>query len=408
MSDQVYLRRVRDEGEGVYEWVSPAGPEGEPPRPALGGPEEAAQACAGRHVTLLVPGESVLLTQATVPARNRQRMMQALPYLLEERLAQDVDLMLFAAGPRQRDGTVEVGVIERAWLERELETLREAGIEPEHALPDVLALPLEPDAWTVLEDGGMALVRTGPRSGFAIDISALVPVLGAALAEAGESRPGRLLLHTAEPSALEPGELETLGPVVVATPAAGAPIEFLAAHASREETIELLQGDFSRRERFGRMFRPWLPVAVTLGILLAVHTALLVWDYVRLDRQSAALRAEVTQTFTDAFPGQRVVDPRVQMERALQSLRRGGGDGGGFLDVLAAAAPALQATEGAVLQRLAWRDGQLDVALGIGDVQALDDLVRRIQSAGGVSVDIQSASAANGRVEARLQLRATP
>lgn len=413
MDDPVYLRKVRDEGEGVYEWVTPAGAEGDPPRPGLGGLDEAAAACAGRRVVLLLPGEVVLLTHATVPARNRQRMMQALPYLLEERLAQDVEVMHFAAGPRQRDGTVEVAVIERARLEDELGALREAGIDPDHALPDLLALPLEPGAWTVLEDGDMALVRTGLRSGFAIDLVTLAPVLAAALAETGDeeegSRPQRLLLHTARNSTLERDALEALGPELVTTASDAAPIEFLAAHAGRDPAIELLRGDFSRRERFGRTFRPWLPVAITLGVLLLVHTAILAWDYMRLDRESTTLRAEVNRTFTETFPGQRIVDPRLQMERSLQALRGGGGGGGsGFLDVLAAAAPALQEVEGAVLQRLAWRGGQLDVALAIGDVQALDRLVQRIQSTGGVTAEIQSASTSNGRVEARLQLRAAP
>ena len=68
--------------------------------PAQGSLEQAALEAAGCRVIVLVPGVDVVLTSAVVPSRNRQRIMSAIPYMLEDQLAEDVDSLHFAIGRR--------------------------------------------------------------------------------------------------------------------------------------------------------------------------------------------------------------------------------------------------------------------------------------------------------------------
>ena len=55
---------------------------------------EAAAAATGRQVIVLAPGADVMLCSVAVPTRNRSRMAAAVPYLLEEQLAADVDIFV--------------------------------------------------------------------------------------------------------------------------------------------------------------------------------------------------------------------------------------------------------------------------------------------------------------------------
>ncbi len=77
----------------------------------------------------------------------------------------------------------------------------------------------------------------------------------------------------------------------------------------------------------------------------------------------------------------------------------------GFLDILKASGADFSKTKGLALQRFSYRDGRLDIALTIPDLQALDKLKERLVKDAGLLVEIQSASARNGKVEARMQLR---
>ena len=94
------------------------------------------------------------------------------------------------------------------------------------------------------------------------------------------------------------------------------------------------------------------------------------------------------------------------MEEGLRSLR---GDttrvSGGFLDLLAGSGESLSQTDGLELQRISYRDGQLDLAIIIRDLQGLDQLKQRLSSQSGYAVEIQSATARGSSVEARLQLK---
>ncbi len=82
---------------------------------------EAATQSAGRRVVVLVPANDVLLTRAIVPTTNRQRARKALPFALEDLLAEDIDGLHFALGVRDAEGQWPVAVVARkrmdAWLQ---------------------------------------------------------------------------------------------------------------------------------------------------------------------------------------------------------------------------------------------------------------------------------------------------
>lgn len=408
MQDTVLLRMSRGAGAADrFEWLSPDTEGGMLTHGTL---QDAAQASAGKRLLFLAPGEDILLTQANIPARNRQRLLQALPYALEDRLVQDIEASHFAAGTTRRgDGSLPVAVVERARLEHWLETLAGAGVTPDRIVPDVLAVPFEPGSWTVLDDGGMALVRHTTQGGFAIDRDGLAPVLAGALEEAGEDRPEQLLVYAAGGAADELEALSTLGVEIVVRPLPGSALALLASHVEGGEAIDLLQGDYSRREQFGRAWRPWLPAAIILALLLVLNTGMLLYEHSRLSSESARLQSSIENIYRETFPeSQRVVNARVQMERGLEALRRGGAQNSDFLDMMSRTAEALRQTEGLVVQRINYRERRLDLSLLIRDLQQLDGLVQRIGETGGMPVEVQSASAVEGRIEARLQVRAAP
>lgn len=407
MPDTVLLRMARGAEAGACEWLAPDVTDGAPVRGSL---QEAAEACSGKRTIFLAPGEDVLLSSVNIPARNRQRLMQALPYALEDRLVQDIEECHFAAGTTRRgDGSLPVAVIERARLEHWLGDLASVGIAPDRVVPDVLAVPYEPGSWTILDDAGMTLVRHTTQGGFAIDRDSLAPVLASALEEAGEARPAQLLIHAAEDAADEFEALSTLGVEIVVRPLPGSALALLANHVDGGEAIDLLQGDFSRREQFGRAWRPWLPAAVMLALLLVINMGMLLYEHGRLNSESARLQSSIENIYRSTFPeSQRVVNARVQMERGLEALRRGGAQNSDFLDMMSKTAEALRQTEGLVVQRINYRERRLDLSLMIRDLQQLDGLVQRIGENGGMPVEVQSASAVEGRIEARLQVRAAP
>ena len=61
-------------------------------------------AVVDKEVIVVVPARDVLLISAQLPKMNRSRLLQALPFALEEQLIDDVEDLHFAAGVEQANG----------------------------------------------------------------------------------------------------------------------------------------------------------------------------------------------------------------------------------------------------------------------------------------------------------------
>jgi len=155
--------------------------------------QEMAGLAQGKQVVVLVPAERLVLTRVAVPTSSRQRQLQAVPYLLEDLLAEDVEQLHFALGS-YRKGEVAVAVSAHEQMRRWLQRLAEGGIRAKSMLPDVLALPFEEGTWSVALAEERALVRTGRETGFCCDSGNLSLLLGHALQQAGEAGPASLRL----------------------------------------------------------------------------------------------------------------------------------------------------------------------------------------------------------------------
>lgn len=388
-----------DTPEAPVSWVVGEG------EPAHGELAAAAAAFQGQPCTAFVPGLRVLLTRVAVPSRKRAQQARAVPFALEEELAEELDQLHFALG-HFAAGEVPVAVLDRAWLGTWLEALEAAGIGVSAMVPDVLAVPWDGVRWSLLPVAGGVLVRTGAQSGFAADLANLRPLLAAALEEAGDDAPERLrVLPTAAPDphlGVLPLPEDREAPM-------RSPLLWLAAGMDPATAVDLFQGDFDRTVGGESPWRAWQP-AVALGLLLlALVGGFQVADYLRLRDESAALGQEISRLYREAFPDARtMVKPRFRTEQLVAELRAGTGGDQGFLRLLGLAAGPLVATPGTEVRGLNYRNGTLTVDLRVPALQALDRLKQAITVAGQVTVTIQSATARDGGVESRLQITQVP
>jgi general secretion pathway protein L len=375
--------------------------------------QEAAAATASRRVLLLVPATELLLTRARVPSRNRQRVLKAVPYALEEQLAGDVDGLHFALGAA-RDEEYPVAVVARSRMDGWLAACASAGLQPEALLPDLLALPLAEGRWTLRVQGEQAAVRCGPTEGFGCERANLAQLL-------------RLwpVSHPSRESATDP-----LSPPADATPpplqALGVPPAELAGEgfellppdprdpllamaevlAADGLPLNLLQGRYSRSEQLSRLWQPWRATAALLVTGLALGMVYLGIDYYRLGQEQARLGVAIESVFRQALPdAARMVNPRAQLEQRLAALQGGPGSQADFLALLQQAGPVLRGTGGLELRGANYRDGTLDLELTVADLQVLDQVKQRLAQDGGLMAEIQSATAdGDKRVSSRLRI----
>jgi general secretion pathway protein L len=362
---------------------------------------DAARAAAGRQLIVLVPGTMVTLTEAVVPSRQRQQIISAVPYALEEYLASDIEALHFALGPRSDSGVVPVAVVARSLMEHWLGDLRAAGLEPDSMIPDMLALPLQDDAWVALQDQSWLWLRRGAYSGAVIDAGEASQWLQLMIEEqADEQMPARI--HRID--CRDDGDaVELQGVAIDSETSDETPLMVMAQAYTGDNVINLIQGEYSPREQLGRLLRPWRSAAILLLIVMVVGFAQLLLQYFSLSSASERLAADIEQVYRDTFPeARKVVDARAQMQQKLAELGAGAAGAEGFLPLLASIAEALHKQPELDLRHASYQGGRLSLSLRIKDLQLLEQLKQRLMQGDGIAVEIQSAASRDAFVEARL------
>jgi len=121
MSDRLLLRLS---AHGSLAWLR-LGADGLPAGTSARGLPPAPLLAAASRVTVLVPAADVLLLEAPAPIRQRAQLQRAVPYAVEDQLAQAVEDLHFALAPEAQEGRIGVAVLARSALQRWLARLDE-------------------------------------------------------------------------------------------------------------------------------------------------------------------------------------------------------------------------------------------------------------------------------------------
>ncbi len=278
---------------------------------------------AADELVLLLPAQTLSWHRLDLPRVPRARMPQALAGLLEEHLLSDPAQLHMAVAPDAAPGQPTWTVVcDKAWLQQALQFLESAD-RPAHRVVPQLAPPVsqavgEPPLWRV----------TGqPEAGW--------------LLRSDENGVQCLPLDSEAVQWLQPAPAATWAEPAVAAWAEqliGAPVGVCSEAEAWEQAAgsrwNLAQSDLALRHRQRwlsvplRQWRLWWAAPAwrplrwgLLACVLAQMLGLNAWAW----QERAALKAKqraLGQLLTQHFPALPVVDPVLQMQRELSSLRR--------------------------------------------------------------------------------------
>ena len=353
---------------------------------------------AGRRVVVFVPGADVRLASVTVPARQPQKVLQAAPYALEDQLAEDVDTLHFAIGPRQAGGSHPVAVVSRERMDAWLSPLRARGVTPDALLSETLCLPTpEPDQWTALVETGRVVVRSGAYSGFACPLADLESYLQLADPDS------RMRLRLFVTGGLN-HDFTRLNRAVELMPGHTETLDVLVRYYRPETGINLLQGAYSQKEDWRRLAQPWRAAAAIAAAWAGLALAHASVQSHRLGQELKLQDDKNLARFQGLFPAEtKIVDLAAQTEQKLTALQGGAANAPWFqlLDVVSA---ALAANPGLSVKSLQFREGALYLSLTGSDLQAFESMRVWFESRRDATIsDVQANSGTDG-VQVRLKL----
>lgn len=322
-------------------------------------------------VYVLVPAQDVLLTHVLLPKLNRQRLLQALPFALEEKLITDLSELHFAIGDYQADGMLPVAIVSKQKMQQWLAILNEAAIFPTAMLPMQFALPNHANEWAVCIHENDCVVRTGVYSGFFCDASNLDLLLA-------DLHPDKVTLYHFNDLPLlakwDPGNL----------------------------FINLLQPPYQRKYNTLAQKKTWLYSAYALAASIFLMLSGYVVSWVILQRAVNAGNLEINQIYKQQFPEARsVVAPKERMESKLKKLASPSQND--FLYVLGLLGEAIKKSPGVKISRLDYHNHMVMMTIVAPAFEKMDLLVQALKQKGLV-VKQENATNVGLDVTAELQI----
>jgi type II secretion system protein L len=399
------IRVTRDTPvSGAFEWVT-IGKQGE----TLGsGSANLAQPPVTGPCEVVLASDLVSLERVAVPPSQQRRLGSALRYLVEELALPDPERLHVAASPAPEPSALCLGIVDRQWLHSLLAKLAGAKLTATAAYPETLLPSLAPHSWTVVWLGGEGFVRTGENEAVALDATegnGAPSNLRLALEQASvaDTRPQALVVRCGRGAA--PPHIKAwaraLGVPVEAGP------EWRWSDAQRRPPLDLLQGEFAARSLAAPWVRRLRRPAILAAALLALGSIALALDWWVKVRERDALLAEMRAVYRETF-GERaaVVDPPLQMSRALADLRsRAGHIGPADLVALLGVAAELLPDPAGRIEALVYDGAGLTVTLRPAAQEALLKELRGKSPPRGYELTQQAAPGGGGVM---LRLRSRP
>ena len=342
--------------------------------------EQVSSVTQNATVIVLLPLEQMLLTNVNTRARKQKHLQKAVPFALEDELADDVENLHFALGPRYGENDFPVAVIDKRILDRIIDELAEAGIYPDLLTADVFALPFREGTWTLLIESERALVRNGQYQGFTIDLHNLQQMLTSSLRQA-DVTPAELNVYCCDE---QQQGIKKLNLPISTNELDDCPPGLFADGLDVNDCINLLQTAYKKKDKKHRQFGAWKVAAMLFGAWLALSFLSVFLDHARLSKQEKKLDMQIVQTVKQTFPDMQNVSAdsaRTKMEARLKNFinTTNASSKASFMELLAMSGESMKQAGKVDIDTMNYREGKLNMNVKSSDVQILDKVKQTLK-----------------------------
>ena len=332
---------------------------------------------AGERVVIAAPSPDVRLAHADVPGSSLRQALQAVPYTLEDSLAEELADLRLAVGERANKGLFPVALVAKTRMAGWVNAVRSAGASVQAVVPELMLLPWSQGQLTVASDGDRIHLRWGQCDALTVHPESVDTTVAAALSELTED-------SIQEVVRIGPASSVQVNVPSAVTIEAPSPLEHYLTQALGRDFPEL---DFSRSPalvswRDDSLLRHWRLPAVLAAVILITGLVGLRLEIGHLQAERDRWDERTKETYAKAFPNTTRLDDVGRLVRQqLAQVRTAGKDNNSpsVLMFLNSVARASAATNDVTLTSFAFRQGVMEAELNAGSLADFEAWIRAVE-----------------------------
>lgn len=269
-----------------------------------------------RFVIVLIPASDTLLLEINLPPVNKQRLLQALPFAVEDYVLADVETLHLVPSLNQfkKETLLPIAVVEHEKMKQWLLFLQQIRVKPDIITSTFSLVPREENTISGLIQNGELLLKLTPNQGFVYDLQNQDYLKQVLMTNAAKN------ICVYHEDANFPADLMSIN---VREKQISRKELYLQLINNRENVINLLQGKYALKKfrvPKGMLFVSLLVVFACWLILLISYPIVY---YALLNSRLNALNQQIEVIYNKHFPTEKKVRfPKVQMEDRLSQLTR--------------------------------------------------------------------------------------
>lgn len=374
MAEKIFARQTID---GLWQWRR-ANADGQWYSDVYhtGDDEALAESLAGKSVpvTLLIPGQDVVVCELEVDAQEKRHLAKLLPFELEEQVIENIDDIHLAFGTLT-ENLVPVCYASTRLIADALEELTAQGLDVRTVAADYLCLRRLNNGVTIIREANRVVVRTGEYTGFAVETFLAPQVL--AEQQTALDFTATISLVAEDETAL--AELRSWLPEVWTQENGPEISEEIGSFwdwldLAEAPSINMRSGAFSRQLPLKRWLEVWkIPmIAVAAAYLIAV--AITFAQYQVAKQEQRVLVDQMNDVYLQAVPNGRRGDPEGAL-RALVKNLKGGAEPTNLMALINGVASTMKSVAGITVSSFRYNSDQRELTLNI-EAGSFEDLER--------------------------------
>ena len=330
-------------------------------------------------IVVLIPADEVIILQAQLPANLKSnRLLQALPFALEEQLSEKPAHYHFVPLGKQNDkGDIAVAVIDKQRLGYWQQCLQEHGLEADCMLPTLLAVPYIENTISIMIDDKHCLVRSGRYRGFFTHRDTLQTLLALHCQEIGGVDRMIVYQYGQQAESFDDPAFATMQ-IEKANNLHNTSLPDLSIAAMQSLDCNLLTGEFYSHSKHAKAKRYWLLAVIFLALLVMIAVINVIVQYSVYSHDNAKLNKEITRLYKQNFPNSTdIVAPRERLQSKLHALNAVA-EGNPFLSLLGKSGNVFRTADNVTINNIIFSNRTLRLTVSSPDFSHVSKVVQQL------------------------------
>jgi len=376
------------------------------------GPLADLQDLAAKHLpVVLLDSQCLHINELQLPTQNLQKLLKAVPFAIEEFIADDIENIHFVVSKSKASNTTNVVGINKSTLQLIIDNFQAADISIEKIIPDALCLAANITQWAALNFQSNSYLQTSKLNGIVVPHDTLTYLFTNKLEDESVIKPEKILLfrESENDTAFDLEPLEKYDVELVEITYNTHPLVIFCGNYRQALPLNLLQHDFKVKSKSSGYWLQWRLAASLAGVWLLLHLGVTAFQLNQLKEENILTKNKIEKIYKTAFPKSRKINnARRQMEQKLKALKSNSGTAShGLLFILQKSFNSLnQEAKDVTFQSITYRNNRMDIGLDIKNLQAIETLNKKLNSNDEIKSEISSSSSENNKVKGNLRIEA--